>query len=131
MNKTLKSFIAILIIVFTWSTVEAQNKSQEKSFNYPVLVKIIQGNGNVFRIGFIRYNDFYGVKEDESNPSNIYANFIGLANVTRGDFKNKCFVYFPLAKGNGEIVIIDKADITKLNMTYDQAMKLIVVEGNN
>ena len=130
MKRTTSLFIAILLSF----SVNAQNvsnskvESQSNSFKYPVLVKLIQGQGNIFRIGFLRYNDFYGIKEDANNPSNIYASFIDLADVTVGNFKDKYFVYFPLSKTNGEMLIIDKKDVTKLDMRYEQAMELIVFE---
>lgn len=133
MKRTTSLFIAILLSF----SVNAQNvsnskvESQSNSFKYPVLVKLIQGQGNIFRIGFLRYNDFYGIKEDANNPSNIYASFIDLADVTVGNFKDKYFVYFPLSKTNGEMLIIDKKDVTKLDMRYEQAMELIVFERKN
>lgn len=105
-------------------------KSEKNSFKYPVLCKLIQGSGNVFRIGFLRYNDFNGVEEDASDPKNIYAGFIDLVDVAKGDFKDKYFVYFPLSNGTGEMLIMDRKDVTKLDMRYEQAMELIVVNGN-
>ena len=130
MNKTIALAVALLITI----TANAQKVGMDKEgnqFKYPVLVKLIQGEGNIFRIGFLRYNDFHDIKEDANNPSNIYANFIDLADVSVGNFKDKYFVYFPLSKTNGEMLIIDKGDVTKLDMRYEQAMELIVLEKGN
>lgn len=133
MNK----ITALLIMLLVSFSVKAQKVSDEKvesqsnTFKHPVLVKLIQGDGNIFRIGFLRYNDFYGIKEEANNPSNIYANFIDLADVAVGNFKDKYFVYFPLSKTNGEMLIIDRKDVTKLDMRYEQAMELIVFERKN
>lgn len=133
MNKINSLIIALL---FTFS-VNAQKVSNDKSerqsntFNHPVLVKLIQGSGNVFRIGFLRYNDFYGIEEEASDPKNIYAGFIDLAELSVGNFKDKCFVYFPMSNSNGEMMIVDKKEVTRLDMRYEQAMELIVVKGND
>lgn len=119
-----------LAIAFSLLLIAQVSKSQDtekgiKSFKYPVLVKLIQGDGNIFRIGFIRHDDYYDVKQNESEPGNIYASFIDMVDVARGDFKGKCFVYFPFSRENGEMEIADKSDIMKLDMRYEEAIKLI------
>jgi len=127
MNKTIALAVALLVTI----TANAQKVGTDKEgdqFKHPVLVKLIQGDGNIFRIGFLRHNDFHDIKEDANDPSNIYANFIDLADVSVGNFKDKCFVYFPLSNTNGEMLIVNRGDLTKLDMRYEQAMELIVLE---
>jgi uncharacterized membrane protein len=98
-------------------------KPKSKEFRYPVIVKLIQGEGNVFRIGFIRYNDFFDVKENESEIDAFYARFL-----TDFELKNSVFVYFPTANQNGEMLVVPKVSVTKIDMTYEQAMQIIVPE---
>lgn len=129
MNKALITLTAIALTLTSYGQGNAKKGEtiDNKTFKYPVLVKLIQGSGNVFRIGFVRYSDYYGIEENANDPKNIYASFIDLVEVSKGDFKNKCFVYFPLSKNNGETLIIDRNDVAKLDMRYEQAIELIVV----
>jgi len=98
-------------------------RPKSKEFSYPVIVKLIQGEGNVFRIGFIRYNDYFDIKEDESELNAFYARFL-----TDLELKNSVFVYFPTANKNGEMLVVPKVSVTKLDMTYEQAMQIIIPE---
>lgn len=129
MNKLSTAILLFLLASASYgqSRGEPKGNKGERDFKYPVLVKLIQGQGNVFRIGFVRYNDFHEVRENTGEDKNIYASFINLVDIDKGDFKNKCFVYFPLSERNGEMIIVEKSDITKLDMRYEQAMELIVV----
>ena len=125
------AFILMAIALSFNANAQKNGKSETKpnSFKYPVLVKMIHGSGNIFRIGFLRHNDFHGI--EESVGENIYASFINLVDVSKGDFKDKYFVYFPLANQNGEMLIVDRREVTKLDLTYEQAMELIVVDNGN
>ena len=120
----MKKLFIIFILLFSTNTYgQNKNVSKPKYFKHPVMVKLIQGQGNVFRIGFIRYNDFYDVKEDASDVSAYYARFLSDAEIN-----NSLFVYFPTSKDNGEMLIVSKITITKMDMTYEQAMQLIIPE---
>jgi len=120
----MKKLFIIFILLFSTNTYgQNKNVSKSKDFKHPVMVKLIQGQGNVFRIGFIRYNDFYDVKEDASDVSAYYARFLSDAEIN-----NSLFVYFPTSKDNGEMLIVSKITITKMDMTYEQAMQLIIPE---
>lgn len=123
MKKLLAITIPLLLLCFVSNSQDTEKGL--KSFKYPVLVKLIQGDGNIFRIGFVRHNDYHDIKEDVGNPGNIYASFMDMVDVSRGDFKDKCFVYFPFSRENGEMAIVDKSDFMKLDMKYEQAIKLI------
>lgn len=118
MKKILLLIVFILSCNLVWSQ---KTKTNREEFKYPVLVKLIEGSGNVFRIGFIRHNDYWNIKEDVNNPQNIYANFIDLT-----ELKNKIFVYFPTSDSTGEMTIVDNKDITKLDMTYEQALEVMI-----
>lgn len=102
-----------------------QTRHPENAFRHPVLAKIIQGEGNVFRIGFMRHNDFHDIKEDEGNAMNIYANFMSSVGLVNSDLTDKFFIYFPLSDDGGEMMIMPKSQVQKLDMTYEQAIKLI------
>lgn len=116
-------FLLLIISPLILFGQDKKNIAKPKDFKYPVMVKLIQGQGNVFRIGFIRYNDFYDVKEDASDVSAYYARFLSDAEIN-----NSLFVYFPTSKDNGEMLIVSKITITKMDMTYEQAMQLIIPE---
>ncbi len=121
-NKTMKKFsiLAIILLITTLSVVAQKKPMNTDTFKHPVLVKLVQGDGNIFRIGFLRYSDFHDIKEEAGNPNNIYANFMEMV-----EFTDKYFVYFPFSLENGEMTIVNKNDVIKLDMRYEQAMKLI------
>ena len=121
----MKKILFILLIISPLVLFGQNNKgiSKPKDFKYPVMVKLINGQGNVFRIGFIRYNDFYDVREDASEVSAYYARLLSDAEI-----KNSLFVYFPTSKENGEMLIVSKDSVTKMDMTYEQAMQIIIPE---
>lgn len=125
MKRTITATL-LLFLSLTAFPQKHEVASEKNDFKYPVLVKLIRGEGNVFRLGFVRKNDYLGVEEDKNDARNIYANFIDLADVVTGNFKNKFFVYFPLSKDSGEMLIVDKTDVTKVDMTYEQSMQLIL-----
>lgn len=119
-------FIIIIfsLIIITSSGLAQDNNRQipkSKDFKYPVLVKLISGSSNIFRIGFIRYSDFWEVKEDLGELTSFYARFLN-----DNELKNKLFVYFPISEKQGDMMIIDKTDIQKLDMTKEQAMEIIL-----
>lgn len=132
MNRLLSTILLLAIASTSYAQVrgQARESGKAKDFKYPVLVKLIKGSGNVFRIGFVREGDFYGTGESKPDTSDIYANFMDLVNSDKGDFTGKCFVYFPLSERNGEMLIVDRNDVSSLDMRYEQAMELIVVNGN-
>lgn len=117
--------IVFIFLLFSSINLFGQNKivSKPKEFKYPVIVKLIEGQGNVFRIGFIRHNDYYDIKEDQTEVASFYARFLSDAEI-----KNSVFVYFPISKGSGEMLIISKVSVTKMDMTYEQAMQIILPE---
>lgn len=121
----MKKIIFILLLISPLVLFGQNNKIIDKprDFKYPVMVKLIQGQGNVFRIGFIRYNDFYDIKENLSEANAFYARFLSDAEI-----KNSLFVYFPTSKQNGEMLIVPKTTVTKMDMTYEQAMQIIIPE---
>lgn len=116
----------IIFILFVSFSLNSFGQVKEKiykpqGFKYPVMAKLIDGQGNVFRIGFIRHNDYFDLKEDEGEITSYYARFLNESNLT-----NSVFVYFPTSPGNGEMLIVNKTSVTKLDMTYEQAMQIIL-----
>lgn len=119
MKQILFSF---LIFLSLQSFGQIQEKiAKPQGFKYPVMAKLIDGQGNVFRIGFIRHNDYFDVNEEGNELTSYYARFLSESNL-----KNSVFVYFPTSPGNGEMLIIAKVSVTKLDMTYEQAMQIIL-----
>lgn len=122
MKKIILVF-SLLIISLNLFGQQEKKVSIPKGFKYPVMVKLIDGQGNVFRIGFLRYNDYFDVKEDDSAFTSYYGRFLTNTNLT-----NSVFVYFPTSPGNGEMLIVPKTTVTKMDMTYEQAMQIILPE---
>ena len=112
MVKHLCTIILMFTVLFSKAqVVDVAMKDKSREFRNPVLVKLIRGEGNVFRIGFVK---------GEANKPDIQANFMKDYNL-----KGKVFVYFPLSNGNGEMLIVERSDVTKMEMTYENAMELI------
>lgn len=119
----MKKIILILMIILT-NNVNGQSSktiSKPSEFKHPVMMKLIQGDGNIFRIGFIRENDFNNVKEDVTLPTSYYARFLD-----DNELKNKTFVYFPLSEKTGEMLIVEKSILTRLDLSYEEALKIIL-----
>jgi len=119
--KKMFSLILILVSINTLGQTTKKEVAKPNDFKYPVLVKLIDGYSNMFRIGLIRHNDFYDVKENGSDVSAYYSRFL-----SDYELKDKIFVYFPLSKESGEMIIVSKQNITKLDMTYEQALEIIM-----
>lgn len=119
----MKKLILIALIVLATNVNGQSSKTVQRpnEFNHPVMLKLIQGDGNIFRIGFVRDNDFNNVKEDVTQPTSYYARFLD-----DNELKNKIFVYFPLSEKTGEMLIVEKNDLTKLDLSYEEAMKIIL-----
>lgn len=119
----MKKIILILMIILTNNVNGQSNKtiSKPSEFKHPVMMKLIQGDGNIFRIGFIRENDFNNVKEDVTLPTSYYARFLD-----DNELKNKTFVYFPLSEKTGEMLIVEKSILTRLDLSYEEALKIIL-----
>jgi hypothetical protein len=115
------SLLLILVSINTYGQTTKNEVSKPNDFKYPVLVKLIDGYSNMFRIGLIRYNDFHDVKEDVSDVTAYYSRFLN-----QNELKDKLFVYFPLSKDSGEMLIVSKLNIVKLDLTYDQALQIIM-----
>lgn len=120
MKKIIVLILFVLCVFNSYSQNDKEN-SKPKTFKYPVLVKLIEGAGNVFRIGFIRHNDFFDIKEDTQDVASYYARFLSNTNL-----HNNIFVYFPSLNENGEMLILPKSSITKMDLTYEQAMQIIL-----
>ena len=119
----MKKLIFILMVIIA-TNVDGQSTKQiskPTQFTHPVMMKLIQGEGNIFRIGFIRENDLNNVKEDVTLPSAYYARFLD-----DNELKNKIFVYFPLSDSTGEMLIVEKNILSMLDLSYDEAMKIIL-----
>lgn len=115
-----KTIIISLFIIFISNIGYSQTSKNAKGYRYPVLVKMFEGSGNVFRLGFLRYNDFFEVKEDISSPQANISRFL-----VDYDLKDKMFVHFPTSDKSGETLIVPKACVTKLDLTYEQAIDII------
>ena len=74
----------------------------------------------MFRIGFMRKNDYFDIKEDISLPQANVARFLKDVELT-----DKYFVYFPTSSDTGEMIIVSKSCVTKLDMTFEQAIEVI------
>lgn len=121
----MKNYLIIFSLLISFNLFGQSNKKPPNTsgFKYPVIVKLVDGQGNIFRIGFLRYNDYFDAKEDDSEFVAYYGKFLNGV-----ELQNKSFVYFPTSPGNGEMLIIDKSNFTKMDMTYEQAMKIIIPE---
>jgi hypothetical protein len=119
----MKKLILIALIVLATNVNGQSSKtiSKPSEFNHPVMLKLIQGDGNIFRIGFIRDNDYKNVKEDVTQLTSYYARFLD-----DNELKNKTFVYFPLSEKTGEMLIVEKSILTNLDLSYEEAMKIIL-----
>jgi hypothetical protein len=119
----MKKLILIALIVLATNVNGQSNKtiSKPSEFNHPIMMKLIQGDGNIFRIGFIRDNDFKNVLEDVTQSTAYYARFL-----EDNELKNKVFVYFPLSEKTGEMLIVEKSILTRLDLSYEEAMKIIL-----
>ena len=119
----MKKLILILMVILTTNVDAQSNKTISKpiEFKHPVMMKLIQGDGNIFRIGFIRENDFNNVKEDVTLPTSYYARFLD-----DNELKNKTFIYFPLSEKTGEMLIVEKSILTRLDLSYEEALKIIL-----
>ena len=121
----MKKTICIILLIASMGAYAQKNKELEKpnEFSYPVLVKLVDGKSNIFRIGLIRHNDYFNISEDFYQVSANYARFLN-----DNELKDKMFVYFPLSNKSGEMLIFSKENVTKLDMTYEQAMEIIIPE---
>jgi hypothetical protein len=117
----MKKLILIALIVLATNVNGQSSKtiSKPSEFSHPVMLKLIQGEGNIFRIGFVRDNDYK--KEDVTLPTSYYARFLD-----DNELKNKTFVYFPLSEKMGEMLIVEKSTLTNLDLSYEEAMKIIL-----
>lgn len=115
-----KLFVIIVFLLFSQITFSQINNSK-KEYKYPCLIKLIEGSSNMFRIGFMRKNDYLDVKEDISSPQASVARFLNDFNMN-----DKVFIYFPTSKQTGEMMIVNKSCVTKLDMTYEEAIEIIL-----
>lgn len=92
----------------------------KRTFTRPVLVRFVNGTQDTYRIGFVRENG--EMKNGESNDR--HEEFLDMLEVAKGGFKDKCFVYFPVSRNGGEMLICDKGSVTDLDFTYEQAIGL-------
>lgn len=121
MNSRALCLIVFLLISFCSKGQTFDSSRSNKEFKCPVLAKLIRGEGNVFRIGFVRTTDFCDNKDSLSYKYDMYDNFI-----KKADLNGKCFVFFPSAKDSGEMLIVDRDDFVKIDMDYNEAMGLIL-----
>lgn len=129
-KTTVLSLLILLSFGMKAQTPASQIQTERKHFRHPVLVKLIEGYGNVWRIGFMRSEDFYGDK-DTVKRNDIHANFFKSVSLSESELKDKCFVYFPLSGDQGEMLIVSKSTITRLDIGYDKAIELIMVDNGN
>lgn len=107
-------------------TTQAQSPKSGRGgnkFNCPVLVETGPAGGGFHRLGFaLPETDGKGVNVVEG----IHADFINMVDVAQGGFSGKCFVYLPISKSEGEMVIVDRERVRMLDLTYEQALKLCI-----
>jgi uncharacterized membrane protein len=114
MKKSLLFFVVIFCSLGAFAqVVENKTEMNRATFTRPVLVKLIEGYGNVWRIGFVQ-ND-----QPIANNENLSA--------IRPD--DKCFVYFPLSGEAGEVSMVSRSTVTKLDIAYDKAIEMIMADS--
>lgn len=116
----MKKLLIIIVILLLSQTSFGQRNKSSNEYKYPCLVKLVEGGSNIFRIGFMRKNDFFDIAEDISLPQASVARFLKDVDLT-----DKYFVYFPTSADTGEMLIISKNCVTKLDMTFEQAIEVI------
>lgn len=114
MKNSLLFFIVFLCSSATFAqVVEKKAELNKATFTRPVLVKLIEGYGNVWRIGFVQ------------NDQPIYNH----ENLSDNRIDDKCFVYFPLSGEAGEVSMVSKSTVTELGIDYNKAIEMIMADS--
>jgi len=112
-----KLILLTILLIATITSFGGVIIKPKKVYDSPVLVRC---SNDEMRIGFMRSADYNDIKEDVTNPDCIHATFLDDAELT-----NSVFVYYPTSENTGEVVIVKKLNIVKIEMTYERAMKLL------